>query len=1226
MRAMKKLQTFLMVCAVVCSSNNLRAQIFSVASGTELNVMPGTIFSADSLIFTPISKFTLTGVILNLNSVVTNPTNLAFIKKDYKFSNTTNPFSGSVQINYADGQLTGLPKSDLKLMAFTGNSWQLYPDSTNNTSTDNVLSKAIKSVTLNELTLGTCIPPAAPSAGSTTICSGSNAILSGSGVGTLGWYDSATGGKWLGRGSTFNTPTLANTTIYYLQDSTCAASLTRTAVTVTVNALPVVTSGSSVCVGSTITLSPTSGGNWTSSNTAVATVTNAGVVTGVSSGTATFTFTSTTTGCSNTTSSVTVNALPAITGTLSVCAGSTTQLTGSGTAATTTPWVSGTTTVATVSSTGLVTGVAAGTSIITYTNSSGCTTTTTITVISLPTITGTIIVCAGSTTQLTGSGTAAYTTPWVSGTTTVATVSSTGLVTGVAAGTSVITFTNSGGCKTTATVTVNALSSITGTLTTCVGSKTQLAGSGTAASTTPWVSGTTTVATVNSTGLVMGVGAGTSVITYTNSGGCKITATVTISATPTITGTLTVCAGSTTQLIGSGTAATTAPWVSGTTTVATVSGTGLVTGVAAGTSVITFTNSGGCKTTSTVTVYALPTAPAAIGGTKSVCVGSTTALTETTTGGTWSSSTPTLAIVSTSGLVTGVAAGTATIVYITAANANGCKNSTSSAVTVNALPTITGTLTVCVGSTTQLTGSGTAAATSPWVSATTTVATVSTTGLVTGVAAGTSVITFTNNSGCKITATVTVSALPTITGTLTVCAGSTTQLTGSGTAATTTPWISGTTTVATVSSTGLVTGVTAGTSVITYTASTGCAKTATVPVSAAPAAPVTSAATTITATGFTAKWTASTGATGYYLDVSTVSTFASFVTGYNNKNVGNVVTSAVTGLTTSTTYYYRIRAFNANCTSVSSATISLTTLASIPAAPVAAAATSVTSTGFTANWTASSGATGYYLDVSTSSKFANFVTGYNNKSAGNVVTSAVTGLTANTTYYYRIRAFNTAGTSGNSSTITVKTAPVAPVATAGTAIAQTTFSANWGASTGATGYYLDVSTVNTFASILTGYNNKSVGNVVTSSVTGLTASTTYYYRVRAFNTGGTSGNSNTITVTSLKSAAIPIDSLQGSVNNPIQVIDIPTSKNELNVYPNPTFGSATFTFQINQNAKVKLDIYSVNGLLIARVFDGDAEAGIAQSVKFDQSLSTGIYPCVLRWNQKMITVKLVIIQ
>ena len=114
-------------------------------------------------------------------------------------------------------------------------------------------------------------------------------------------------------------------------------------------------------------------------------------------------------------------------------------------------------------------------------------------------------------------------------------------------------------------------------------------------------------------------------------------------------------------------------------------------------------------------------------------------------------------------------------------------------------------------------------------------------------------------------------------------------------------------------------------------------------------------------------------------------------------------------------------------------------------------------------------------------------------------------------------------------------------------------------------------------------------------------------------------------IAGLKAIMIPGNTLQASVDT-TATINLPKIQNELNVYPNPTFGSATFTFQINENARVRLDIYSVNGLLIARAFDGDAEAGIAQSVKFNQTLSTGIYPCILRWNEKMITVKLVIVQ
>ena len=91
-----------------------------------------------------------------------------------------------------------------------------------------------------------------------------------------------------------------------------------------------------------------------------------------------------------------------------------------------------------------------------------------------------------------------------------------------------------------------------------------------------------------------------------------------------------------------------------------------------------------------------------------------------------------------------------------------------------------------------------------------------------------------------------------------------------------------------------------------------------------------------------------------------------------------------------------------------------------PSAPVATAASSVGSTSFTANWNASANASAYYLDVSTSSSFSSFVTGYQNRSVGNVTSFSISSLSAGTTYYYRVRAACT-GTSSNSNTITATT-------------------------------------------------------------------------------------------------------------------------------------------------------------------------------------------------------------
>ena len=286
-----------------------------------------------------------------------------------------------------------------------------------------------------------------------------------------------------------------------------------------------------------------------------------------------------------------------------------------------------------------------------------------------------------------------------------------------------------------------------------------------------------------------------------------------------------------------------------------------------------------------------------------------------------------------------------------------------------------------------------------------------------------------------------------------------------------------------------------------------------------PAAPVASAATSVGQTLFTANWASSTGASGYFLDVATDAAFTSFVTGFNNLPVAST-SSSVAGLATSTTYYYRVRATDASGTSGNSSTISATTLPATPSAPTANAASSITQTSFTANWSASGGATSYFLDVATDAAFTSFVTGFNDLSVAST-SSSVTALTAGTTYYYRVRATNAGGTSASSNTISEITIPSNPTSSAASSVGQTTFTANWSSVTGAAGYFLDVSTSNTFASFVTGYQNLSVGNVTNYVVnTGLSPATTYYYRVRSSNAGGTSGNSSVITVLTISGTPV----------------------------------------------------------------------------------------------------------
>ena len=285
----------------------------------------------------------------------------------------------------------------------------------------------------------------------------------------------------------------------------------------------------------------------------------------------------------------------------------------------------------------------------------------------------------------------------------------------------------------------------------------------------------------------------------------------------------------------------------------------------------------------------------------------------------------------------------------------------------------------------------------------------------------------------------------------------------------------------------------------------------TVTVVAVLAAPTALAGSGATCTQITANWQASAGTTYYELDVSTSNTFASFVTGFNALNVGLVTSYDVTGLTTGTTYYYRIRAFNGVCLSGNSGTITYATTV-LPGTVSSNAETLVNCNSFTANWNVTANATSYLLDVSTSNVFAagSFVGVYNGFDVGNVLSFTVTGLNPNTQYYYRLKAKNGCGNSlafsGIQNPKTTSAVPGTVTSNTETLVSCDRFTANWTAVAVATSYLLDVSTVNTFASFVGGYNAFDVGNVSSFTVTGLTPNTQYFYRLKAKNGCGISAN------------------------------------------------------------------------------------------------------------------------
>jgi Zn-dependent metalloprotease len=174
--------------------------------------------------------------------------------------------------------------------------------------------------------------------------------------------------------------------------------------------------------------------------------------------------------------------------------------------------------------------------------------------------------------------------------------------------------------------------------------------------------------------------------------------------------------------------------------------------------------SGACNnvSSSVAVAYTVVTA-GSITGLSGVCTGQTTTLSDAVTSGVWTSANTSLATVgSSSGIVTGITPGVVTIDY-TITNPCGTATTTKTLTVSNppVVAPISGNMSVCAGASTSLsdaTPSGT------WNSGNTSLATVSSSGLVSGLSAGAVPISYsvTGIPGCvaRATATVTVNALP----------------------------------------------------------------------------------------------------------------------------------------------------------------------------------------------------------------------------------------------------------------------------------------------------------------------------------------------------------------------------------------------------------------------------------------------------------------------------------
>lgn len=242
-------------------------------------------------------------------------------------------------------------------------------------------------------------------------------------------------------------------------------------------------------------------------------------------------------------------------------------------------------------------------------------------------------------------------------------------------------------------------------------------------------------------------------------------------------------------------------------------------------------------------------------------------------------------------------------------------------------------------------------------------------------------------------------------------------------------------------------------------------------------------------------------------------------------------------------------------------------LGAAPAAPTGISAAVVSHTKLKVNWTDNvSNETGFEVYRSLTSTGTYSIVG---TTGANVNNFTDTSLTPNTTYFYKLKSINKAGSSAFTAVASAKTAllpaiPPAPTDLVGTAVSGTRINLTWNDnSTTETGFevYRSANNANNYVLIATtGPNASSQGAYADS---GLFANSLFYYRVRARNDGGNSAYTNVVNLSTLNS----LPEIVGTENRTmrygtqtsfqISATDADDEDVTLNAPNLPAFGSAT---------------------------------------------------------------------
>ena len=298
---------------------------------------------------------------------------------------------------------------------------------------------------------------------------------------------------------------------------------------------------------------------------------------------------------------------------------------------------------------------------------------------------------------------------------------------------------------------------------------------------------------------------------------------------------------------------------------------------------------------------------------------------------------------------------------------------------------------------------------------------------------------------------------------------------------------------------------------------------------ATPSAPSNLTATAASSTQVNLSWTVSTEVGGTISKYLVERCQGTGCTTFAQIGTSTSATYADSGLIGSTVYQYRVRAQDSVGTlGPYSSTAAATTAAPVITAPQSLAATVVSAAQINLSWTAATetgGTIGSYLVERCAGASC---TSFAQIGTSTTTTYTDTGLSGSTSYSYRVRAKDTAGNTGPYSTTAsaTTTAPVisAPGSLAATAASSSQINLAWTASTETGGTIASYLVERCTGAACTSFAQVGTSTTTTYSDTGLTASTSYSYRVRAKDAAGNTGPYSTTA-----SATTPSGGSSGSI-------------------------------------------------------------------------------------------------